>query len=695
MQESSSVYSLCGMCAVRCPIRVEVQDGKARWIEGNPHVAGIEGSMCAKGSAGLAFEADDERPQTPLLRDGPRGSGRWKPISWDQALDYIADKLRTITAEHGGRAIALADRGGPFTDLTKSFLRALGSPNYFDHDDTCGKNVNMAAQSLFGYGRSDLAYDFKNTKHIVLYGRNVFESLQVKEVNDILDARAAGAKLTYIDIRATVTASKADKFFLIRPGTDYAFNLALIHVILKEKLYDREFVGKWVVGLTELENFVRPYTPEWAAAETGISAQSIASLAREISAARPKVIFHGGWMLARYRDSFYDSRSIYILNILMGNIEVKGGLIVAKGCKDAGVPGLRSLSEAIPKPADLIVDKAMTNRSVGTGHIVNLYKAIKTGLPYPIKAFFAYRYDPIASLPDPEDQRQILDNLDLLVAIDVNYSETAWNADLILPESTYLERSNILAVHKGAKPYLMMRRQAVAPRYDSKPAWEIFTLIVERMGAGQYFPYKCIEDIWHYQLDGSNTRIEDFAAKGIVELAAKPILMAPDALKFKTASGRIDIVSTALEGSGFASFGVYETPQKPPDGHFRLAFGRSSVHTHSQTQNNIYLNELCPENVLWINADQAEELDIEDGCWVELSSPKQTGRIRAKVTPWIHPEAVFMLHGFGSQIPLKTRSFGKGLRDTRFESGSLENVDRVGGGVAYMESMVKVSRVYD
>ena len=127
-------------------------------------------------------------------------------------------------------------------------MKVLGSPNYLDHDDTCAKNVNMACQTLFGYGRGDMAYDFANTKHIVLYGRNVFESLQVKEVNSILDAMDAGAKLTYIDCRATVTASKVDRFLMIRPGTDYAFNLALIHVILKERLYDVDFVNKWVTG---------------------------------------------------------------------------------------------------------------------------------------------------------------------------------------------------------------------------------------------------------------------------------------------------------------------------------------------------------------------------------------------------------------------------------------------------------------
>ena len=684
---------MCGMCAVRCPIRIEVQNGSVTWIEGNPYVPGIEGALCSKGSAGIAFEYDSERPQYPMIRTGERGSGQWRKATWDEALGYIADKLKIVKNKYGAKAIALADRSGPFTDLTKSFIKALGSPNYIDHDDSFAKNVNMACQSLFGYGRGELGYDFSNTKYIVLFGRNIFESIQVKEVNTVLDGMERGAKLVYVDIRATVTASKADKFLTIRPGTDYAMLLALVHVVLKERLYDKEYVNRYVLGLTELEAFVAPYTPEWAEKETGIAAHDIYAIAREAAVAKPNVIFHGGWMLSRYIDSFYASRMLYILNSLLGSVESKGGLIIAKGPKDAGVKGLNSLGANIPDVADKIVDAEMKEKSIGTGHLVNLYKAIKTGEPYPVKAFIAYRFDPIAAFPDPDEQRRVLDDLDLLVAIDVNYSDTAWYADVILPESTYLERSNIIATQKGPKPGFVMRRQAMAPRYDSKPAWEIFTLLAERMGVGQYFPYKGIEDIWNYQLAGTGVKIEDFGAKGLIGLAKDPIMMLRDAIKFTTVSGKIELVSSKLEKSGFHSFAPYVAPKKPAEGSFRLTFGRTAVHAHAQSQNNPYLNEIVPETSLSINTDEAVNLGIKNGDMVEVSAEGYSGNIRAYVTPYIHPEAVFMLHGFGNEVPLKTRSFKKGLRDTKFQKGLLETVDPVGGGVAYLECMVGVKKV--
>jgi thiosulfate reductase/polysulfide reductase chain A len=545
---------------------------------------------------------------------------------------------------------------------------------------------------VLGYPRGKIAYDFKNSKHIVLYGRNVFESLKVKEVNQILDAMDRGVKLTYIDPRASVTACKADRFLMIRPGTDYALNLALIHVILKERLYDIDFVNKWVTDLHALEHFVEEYTPGWAEKETEIPAQEILRLARELGEARPSVIFHGGWMLARYTDSFYSARSIFILNALMGNIEAKGGLIIAKGPKDAGVPPLRSFGEGIPEVKDRIVDADMPG-PLGSGHIVNLFKAIKTGKPYPIKALFTYRYDPLASLPDPEEHKKILDNLDLIVSIELHFSETAWYSDVILPESTYLERASIIATQGGLEPYFVMRRPVIPPRYDTKPAWEIVSLIAERMGVGKYFPFKKIVDVWNYQLQGTGIRIRDFDAKGIAKLSESPIYWDRTNMKFATPTGNIEFVSTLLSENGIESFAPFKRPAKPKKGSFRQLVGRSAVHTHSQSQNNKYLNEIQPENVLWINDKEAEALGIKDGDLVEVRSNGYKGRIKAYVTPFIHPEAVFMLHGFGQDIPAKSRSFSKGLRDTKFQRGVFGKVDPVGGGIAFCENIVRVRKV--
>jgi thiosulfate reductase/polysulfide reductase chain A len=693
-----SVFSICGMCTVRCPIRVEVEDGEVTWIEGSPNDPGMQGRLCAKGSAGIAMLYDYQRPQYPMIREGKRGEGKWRRATWDEALDYIADKLKTIIDKHGAKAIALSDRGGPFRDIHRSFLRAIGSPNYLNHDCTCARNTQHAAISLFGSGRKTFNYDYKQCRHLVLYGRNVLESLRVKNANTIMDFIEGGGKITYIDVRAAGTAMKSNRFWMVRPGTDYALNLGIIHTVLRDKLYDAEFVNRWVTGLNALETFISPYTPEWAAEETGIEADEIVAFAHEVAADAPAVIFHPGWLTARYRDSFYASRTAYILNVLMGSIEAPGGLFFQKGPKDVGAKELNTLRDTIPKPEDKRVDGCGWKHKhfeEGPGLMHLMYDAILKEAPYPLKAYLVYRHDPLLSLPDPEAQKKALDKLDLLVAIDANYSETAWYADVLLPSATYLEKASMISTGKGLKPQFCIRDKAIDPRNEARPDWWIFRTLAEKLGVGHYFPFQEIEEFWQWQLDGTGVSLDELRAKGVVPLTDKPIWFdRMQDLKFTTPSGKIELISSHLEENGFESLKPYERPSRPEPGSFRLAFGRSPVHTHGRTQNNPYLNEIMSENTLWINADQAAQLGIKDKDLVKVTSAddSHSGTIKAYVTQFIHPDVVFMVHGFGRKVPWQTRGYNKGLADYRFETGLLHNYDPVGGANALLECMVKVAK---
>jgi thiosulfate reductase/polysulfide reductase chain A len=658
----------------------------------------MAGRLCAKGSAGLAMLYDYERPQHPMIREGQRGDGKWKKASWDEALDYITEKLDAIIKEHGAKAIALSDRGGPFRDIHRSFLRAIGSPNYFNHDCTCARNVQHAALSLFGSGRKTFNYDYGNCKHLVLYGRNVFESLRVKAAGNIMDMLDRGGKITYIDPRAAGTAMKATRYWAIRPGTDYALNLGIIHTVLRDKLYDTAFVNKWVDGLKELESFGIPYTPEWAEKETGIAAREIVAFAHEIAEDSPAVIFHPGWMMARYSDSFYAVRTNYILNALMGAFETPGGLFFQKGPGDVGAKGLKSLLDTIPKPEEKRVDGCGWKHKhfdAGPGLLQLLYPAILSEDPYPIKAYIAFRHDPLLSLPDPEAQKEAFDKLDLVVAIDANYSETGWYADVLLPSATYLEKSSILTTGKGLKPGFGIRQQAVEPRNDSKPDWWIFKSLAERLGAGEYFKFKDMEEFWEFQLQDTGITVADLQKKGSVSLTDKPVWWdRMQDLKFKTPSKKIELVSSRLAESNIESFKPYESPKKPDNGHYRLAFGRSPVHTHGRTQNNPVLSEIMPENQLWINEQEASKMGVSNGDRVQVTSSdgSHSGTINAYVTEFIHPESVFMVHGFGRKVPWQTRGYNKGLADYRFEVGLLDVYDPVGGANSLMECFVKVEK---
>lgn len=689
------VFSLCFMCSVRCPIKVGVRNGHVDWIQGNPHVAGIDGSLCPRGSAGKALLYDDQRLQSPLIRVGERGSGNWRKASWDEAIEYVGSKLKEIVETHGGHAVALGERAQLATHVSKTFLKAIGSPNHFTHDALCKGSMNTACRSMFGYTDGQVGINYANTRHIVLYGRNIFESINVKEVNTLMEALEKGAKLTYIDPRVNVTASKAHRYWMIRPGTDLALNYALIHVILKERLYDTGFVDKWVHGLTELRDFVENCTPEWAEQETGIPAHEMVALAREMSRDKPAVIFHYGYRCASHQNEIYMRRSLLMLNALMGSVEAKGGIFFKKGAgAEGGKPARKLTEQAFPKIRVPRFDKAGTpdfplpDPAHGVAQI--LPHAILNQDPYPIKALINYRLDPLMSIADTTTTKRALDALDLVVTIDINYSDIAWYSDVILPESTFLERSDCIQQMNGLKPMMFLREKAVEPRYDTRDGVMILKAIAEKLGTDNYFPYNSVDELIDWQLEGTGFTRDDFKARGFVSYGKSPIFWDRNALPFKTPTGKIEFKSSLLEDAGFDSFPVYESIAPPADGKFRLVVGRSALHTHVSTQNVSYLNELMKENLLWINRKKAFALGISDGDTVEVTSPAAKGSIKAFVTDLIHPEAVFMVHGFGHEAKRARRSFSQGLSDAMVQ----ENIyDKVGGSPAYHDTFVTVTPV--
>ena len=311
--------------------------------------------------------------------------------------------------------------------------------------------------------------------------------------------------------------------------------------------------------------------------------------------------------------------------------------------------------------------------------------------PYPIKAFIAYRFDPIMSIPDSTQTKKALDKLDFILAIDINHSDIAWYADVILPESTYLERTDCIQQANGLKPQMFLRKQAVAPRYDTRDGAMILKQIAERLGTGKFFPYENMDELVEWQLKETGFKMKDFDTKGFVAYGKKQIFWNREkGLKFKTPSGKIEFKSSLLEGAGFESFPTYEPVPKPPEDRFRLVVGRIALHTHVSTQNNPYLNELCGENVLWMNKERAAELGIGNGDSVEVGSSVGKGQIPVKATDLIHPEIVFMLHGFGHEAESASRSCRKGISDALLQ----ENLtDRIGGSPALHDTFVKVTPV--
>ena len=521
-----------------------------------------------------------------------------------------------------------------------------------------------------------------------------WKSLGTKEAKDFIDALERGMKFIHLDVRWNYTAANSDRFFIVRPGTDYTFNLALINVILKERLYDAEFVDRWVIGLKERQNFVSPYTPEWAEKETGIPAKAIITIAHEASAAKPAVIFDQGWRLhgTRTITGSGDRYTSCTRSWARMRPKADSSLPRANLPRDTNRSGPLPLSSSkVDKPRFDGIGTKYKHLSADYGMAQMIPHAILNEDPYPVKAFVWYRLDPLSSFPDPVAFTEGLKKLDLLVSIDVNYSHTGWMSDVILPEATDLERTDPLIVKECPKPALWMRRQAVTPKFDAKPKWWIVMKLAERLGIGQYFPYNTIEELIDWQLQDTGISRSDFDEKGYVDLAKQRILWdRKDGLKFKTASGKFEIVSSMLENNGIASLPPYESPQSPPEGHFRLVTGKIALHTQGTSLNNRCLNEVHSENTLWINTQEAAKRGIKDSYLVQVSTDGVTQTVKATLTDHIHPEVVHALHGYGRQIPLQTRAFNKGMRDNTLMTGLLSAT--IGGNCPNTDCFVRIKK---
>ncbi|HZW44815.1 MAG TPA: molybdopterin-dependent oxidoreductase [Dermatophilaceae bacterium] len=658
------VTSVCEMCTVRCPILVRVRDGEVVKIEGNPEEKSTKGAICAKGNAGISLLYDKDRVRTPLIRVGERGEGKFRKATWDEAYKYIADRLKAIRPEE----LAVGRRPSASDAFLLTFAKAFGTPNIFTHESSCPLGRNVALDVTLGSGA---AIDYSKVDYLVSFGRNHMETLAVPQAQGIVAGLARGARLVYLDPRRTPTSTAATTWLQPLPGTDLAFVLAMLQVVIAEKLYDQDFVKQYTLGFEQLAAAVGEYTPEWAATETGIPATTIRDVARDFGAARPRAVADYGWFSSTYLNDFQLRRAILALNALVGNLEVPGGIFFRKGLAGYGTELGDWKKPAFPAVTAERVDGAGVPGKypltpVKDGLCQVLPEVVLTGKPYPLKAYIAHRFDPLAALPDQPRMIEAFKKLDLLVSVDVYMSDTGAYADVILPECTYLERTDPVMEASGLAPKIRLRQQVIPPQGDTKPSSEIYQGLAKATGLGAYFAYKDIDEIVAAQLAPFGLSAAELAKVGQwTPPDAKPTYLRksnPKApVKLKTPSGKIELFSAELAKLGFDPVPRYTPPPVPPKGMFHMIQGKCAVHTNSATQNIPVLHELRPSNELWIHPVPAGKLGIKDGDGVVVRVGKLEQRGVAKVTADILEGTVFTYHGWGRTSPGLTRVKGKGI----------------------------------
>jgi len=659
------VPTFCDLCFWKCNAIATVRDGVLWKVEGNPDDPLSRGRLCPRGTGGVGAHFDADRLRAPLLRASVRGEEKWTEVTWDQALAHVAEKLLKIKAEYGPEAVALFSHGVGGSFLRHS-IKAFGSPNSAAPSFAqCRGPRDVGFELTFGEPiGSPERTDIRNARCLVLIGSHLGENMHNTQVQEFADAIGSGASVIVADPRFSVAASKAKHYLPIKPGTDLALLLAWMNVLVREGLYDREYVAAHGFGFEAFAAEIQPFTPEWAWPETGIEPETIRETAREMARYRPATLVHPGRHATWYGDDAQRSRAIALLNALLGSWGRKGGFYQPASMRVPGYP-----YPPYPKPTRGAVDNPgerypFASEAITTG----IREATITGKPYPVKGWMVYATNLIQALPDERETIKAIQALDLLVVIDVVGSEIAGWADVVLPEATYLERYDELNVELFREPFVALRQPVVEPPADQKPNWWIARELALKLGLEAYYPWKTIEEYLDHRLQGAGMSLAALQQRGVVA-APRPAVYYEEGVvpAFSTPSKKIEFYSVQLRDKGFDPVPRFKRPAAGPAGSFRLLFGRAPVHTFSRTQTNPVLAQAMSENEVWLNADVAERAGLRTGDRVRLRNQDGvvSNPVRLKATQAIRPDCVYMVHGFGHTAKGLRRALGKGASDAQ------------------------------
>ena len=467
----------CNICFNCCSTKFHFKGDELVRITGNEEDPILRGKVCPKSQLTVQMYHSEQRLTRPLKRIGAKGEGKFAPISWDQALDEIAAKLKTIRDQYGPEALAMfvGTRTGILTmrGYAPMFADLWGTPNLEGTEPFCSAGKTIAfklVQGMVGSGNSYTENDLGSAQLYVYIGDNQGETRPVY-FGMINDWRLKhGAKMVVIDPRLTVTASKADRWLPARAGSDMALGMALAYHMFKENLHDEAYCRKWVLGWEEWRDFLfaKGYSPEWAAPITGLPASDIRELAEEMAAADGLVIFASRG-INQHTNSVQANRVLMFLVAITGNWGRQGGAFFNT---TAGAP----ISAAVPPERRAKIARPKVRNSPA-----GWTEAMRRGLPYPIKAMIANN-NPLAQWPGQAEARAAFAALDLHVHIELYPNETTAFADYVLPAAGGIEKGEIGRANDDRR--IVWIDQMIAPPGEAKADGWIWIELGKRLGFG-------------------------------------------------------------------------------------------------------------------------------------------------------------------------------------------------------------------
>ncbi|APG12695.1 anaerobic selenocysteine-containing dehydrogenase [Bradyrhizobium elkanii] len=614
-----------------CGMQVEVESGRLKTLSGDKDNPDSAGFLCVRGRATSEIFGNPKRLLYPQIRDDRR-TDIWRRVSWDEALDFMAKRMRSA----GPEAVGLWAGHGGFTvgsavtvQLMQRFAHMYGCQNW---------HPAMVCWGLGGFGvgltgalkvntKEDMA---ENSNMIVLWGANI--SSQPNTARHIVAARRRGAKVITIDVRRTEAAAQSDEVFLIRPGSDAAFALAVMHVIVTEKLHDSEFIEAHTVGFAELSSHVLPFTPAWAAAETGLEEGQIASFARAYASTRPAMILLGGSSMHKSANGWHAARAISCLPALTGNFGVAGGGLGPRhGAHSAAMCNLNT--GVARAPGNYVANQ-----------MPDIAKALSDGQ---LKVLLLLGTNMLSSFADAGEISRGLDKTGLVVCVDLFMNETARRfADVLLPGTAWLEELGF----KVTNTHLYLMERALEREGETRPIYEILSSLADSLGLADFFPWASIEEVIDVILNDTTTGHATVAslraAGGFLPLNVPAVAYADR--KFDSPSGKIEFCSPQAARLGLPPLPVHGGDQASPYP-LSLSFGRTLTHFHSFYDEGQALPALAKHNVapqLWISPVDAEARQLSNGDGIRIYNQRGEFAAKACVTDDVKPGVVWMRDGW-------------------------------------------------
>ena len=643
---------VCSSCDGFCPVAAKVEDGRVVKVTTRDHPI-LKDVICMKGAYAPKSFAHPDRILHPVKRVGARGDGQWQQVSWDEAMDDIAERLRAVIDRYGPEAFAVGQSGATgLADggLSRRFMNHLGSPNWISGVAYCAGNTAAVNRYVYGwFPRGDIL----NSKCIVLIGHDPRRHSWTMEYKAIRMAQAAGAKLIVLDPRRSENAERADIWLPLRAGTDAAMLLGWLRVIVDEELYDKDFVRDWTVGFDALVERLKEYPVERVAEITGVPEEQIRESARLYATTEPACI---PWtpITDQQVSSTSAIRLQCMLRAITGNVDVKGGDVFV-----GFSPTVRSDSEiemhhlisddqkakqlgsdqfpvftyrgmrALEDPTERVWGTRYANLVNGCymANPMAVFKAMDESDPYPVRAFFAMANNALMAYANTDRVYRALMKQDLIVSFEHAMTPTAQISDYVLPGDAWLERPSM---HAG------ISEQAMEPPGECRNVVAFWHELAKRMGLGEVFPWKSMEEFIDYRLEPSGSTWADVVAAG-----RPPNLhrgQAPDPgerqyLKagFATPSGKVEFYSGVLENLGFDPLPYYREAAEPcerfpmsmfvglpDDEYFR------SGHRHIPE-----LRRRAEDPTFLVNPEEVPRLGMEEGAWARLET--STGAVLGRV----------------------------------------------------------------